>query len=287
MQLPGAPAITQKFELRAEKALIRPGKANSGHLASRTSCLQSLGQNPSLQGTTPGLGSPSTVMRATGLFRLAVVLLTLGATWYLTRSYFDSYLQSKNLRNVFDLSANDNPPTKPPVTKCGIEKVCPENYFAFRITSGAASVVGPSMCFEDKIIMSSVKNNIGRGLNIALLNGSTGEVIKTGFFDMYSGEVQPLLKFLEKIDPGTLLLLASFDDPASKLTEEARKIFTDMGSSFASKLKFRDNWIFVGGQGLAAKSPYEEHLTNDKETNKYDGWPEVLEMEGCIPRKLA
>ncbi|KAJ1110007.1 hypothetical protein NDU88_007362 [Pleurodeles waltl] len=226
-------------------------------------------------------------MRATGLLRLAVVLITLFTTWMLTRTYFETYLKSDQLKHVFDFAPKEIAATRAPAKKCGIEKQCPENYYAFRIISGAANVVGPSMCFEDKIIMSSVKNNIGRGLNIALLNGATGEVIKTGFFDMYSGDIKLLLKFLEDIQDGTLVLLATFDDPATKLNDEARKIFTDMGSSFSSKLKFRDNWIFVGGKGLKSKSPFEEHLKNEKETNKYDGWPEVLEMEGCIPRKLG
>ncbi|XP_078517636.1 protein FAM3D isoform X2 [Lissotriton helveticus] len=222
-----------------------------------------------------------------GLFRLAMVLITLIATWMLTRTYFQTYLKSDQLKRVFDVVPQAIVATKAPATKCGIDKQCPENYYAFRIISGAANVVGPSMCFEDKIIMSSVKNNIGRGLNIALLNGSTGEVVKTGFFDMYSGDIKLLLKFLENIEAGTLMLLATFDDPATKLNVEARKIFTDMGSSFASKLGFRDNWIFVGGKGLKSKSPFEEHLKNEKQSNKYDGWPEVLEMEGCIPRKMG
>ncbi|NXY92243.1 FAM3C protein, partial [Alcedo cyanopectus] len=61
-----------------------------------------------------------------------------------------------------------------PPNKCGIQKSCPQNYFAFKIISGAANVVGPSICFDGMILMSSVKNNIGRGLNIALVNGKLG-----------------------------------------------------------------------------------------------------------------
>ncbi|NXF90391.1 FAM3D protein, partial [Eubucco bourcierii] len=74
-----------------------------------------------------------------------------------------------------------------PRHKCGNQNSCSQNYFAFKITSGAANVVGPSICFNDRILMSSVKNNIGRGLNIALVNGSNGQLLKTDTFDMYSG----------------------------------------------------------------------------------------------------
>ncbi|NWX78592.1 FAM3D protein, partial [Alca torda] len=74
-----------------------------------------------------------------------------------------------------------------PRHKCGNKNNCPPNYFAFKIISGAANVVGPSICFDDRILMSSVKNNIGRGLNIALVNGTDGKLLKMGTFDMYSG----------------------------------------------------------------------------------------------------
>ncbi|NXW45157.1 FAM3D protein, partial [Nyctiprogne leucopyga] len=74
-----------------------------------------------------------------------------------------------------------------PQHKCRNKKSCPQNYFAFKIVSGAANVVGPSICFDDVVLLSSVKNNIGRGLNIALVNGTSGQPLKVDMFDMYSG----------------------------------------------------------------------------------------------------
>lgn len=41
--------------------------------------------------------------------------------------------------------------TQLPQHKCGNKKSCPENHFAFKITSGAANVVGPSICFDDMV----------------------------------------------------------------------------------------------------------------------------------------
>lgn len=41
------------------------------------------------------------------------------------------------------------------------------------------------MCFENHIIMSPVKNNVGRGLNITLVNGTMGLVPRHNSFDMY------------------------------------------------------------------------------------------------------
>ncbi|XP_071295314.1 protein FAM3D isoform X1 [Agelaius tricolor] len=175
---------------------------------------------------------------------------------------------------------------KLPRHKCGNQKSCPQNHFAFKIISGAANVVGPSICFEDLVLMSSVKNNIGRGLNIALVNGTTGKLLKTDAFDMYSGDVTKLQTFLQGIKHGTLVLLASYDDAATKMNAKVRAYFTELGSSHVGTLGFRDNWVFLGAKGLMNKSPFEKHIKNDKETNKYEGWPELLEMEGCAPRKM-
>uniref|UniRef100_A0A8C0G4K4 FAM3 metabolism regulating signaling molecule A n=1 Tax=Chelonoidis abingdonii TaxID=106734 RepID=A0A8C0G4K4_CHEAB len=71
--------------------------------------------------------------------------------------------------------------------KCGLPQPCPEQHLAFRLISGAANVIGPKICLEDKMLMSSVKNNVGRGLNIALVNGVNGELIDARFFDMWAG----------------------------------------------------------------------------------------------------
>uniref|UniRef100_A0A674JCT0 FAM3 metabolism regulating signaling molecule D n=1 Tax=Terrapene triunguis TaxID=2587831 RepID=A0A674JCT0_9SAUR len=174
----------------------------------------------------------------------------------------------------FTVSSSFPSETQPLQNKCGNHKSCPESTFAFKISSGAANVVGPSMCFENTIIMSGVKNNVGRGLNIALVNGEMSLLI---FFSL--PDIKLLLDFLKAIKSGTIVIVASYDDPATKLNDEARTLFTDLGSSHASKLAFRDNWTFVGAKGLKDKSPYEQHLKNEAAKNKYDGWPEVLEME--------
>lgn len=225
-------------------------------------------------------------MRWIGIIRILVILFTLLTTWYFAETIFAGKWRGNSLQNIFDKQTDDNPSQKKTHVKCGNEKECPENYYAFKVISGAANVVGPTICFEDKILMSSIKNNIGRGLNMALVNASTGKLQHTGHFDMYSGNIKDVKKFLENMVDGTLILMASYDDPATKLDEEARNLFSSYGSSYAKKVGFRDSWTFVGGKAIKHKSPFEQYIKNDKETNKYDGWPEVLEMEGCIPRKM-
>ncbi|XP_042259493.1 protein FAM3C [Thunnus albacares] len=225
------------------------------------------------------------MVRAGGILKLAALIFAFLLAVFLAFQLLEINMDFK-LSNVIGKSLpEDEGSTKPVRHKCGLSKACPVGHFAFKMTSGAASVVGPRICLEDKLLMSGVKNNVGRGINIALVNGRTGELNRTQFFDMWAGEVAPLIKFLNEIEDGTVVMMASFDDPSTKLNDEARKLIADLGSTAISNLGFRDNWIFVGGKGIKTKSPFEQHIKNSADTNKFEGWPEVLEMEGCVPQR--
>ncbi|XP_004738338.1 protein FAM3D isoform X2 [Mustela putorius furo] len=223
-------------------------------------------------------------MRRSGVLRLLALIFALVTTWIFLRSYSSLNMKTIRLPRWLDL---DSKKVEVVRTKCGLSKPCPDNFFAFKISSGAANVVGPTMCFENRVIMSPVKNNVGRGLNFALVNGTTGVVLTQKCFDMYSGDITLLVKFLKEIPEGTLVLVASYDDPGTKMNDETRKLLTNLGSSYAKKLGFRDSWVFLGARDLRDKSPFEQFLKNNPDTNKYEGWPELLELEGCVPRKVS
>ncbi|KAK6467186.1 protein FAM3A [Huso huso] len=225
-------------------------------------------------------------MRLAGPLRVIVILVTVWLTWILAGTMLGSDGGFVRLRQL--LNTPDEDPTAMPRShrfRCGLPMPCPEKHFAFRIVSGAANVIGPKICLDDKILMSSVKNNVGRGLNIALVNGVTGELLETRSFDMWAGDVNELLKFLRPIHEGTLVFVASYDDPATKMNTEARQIFSALGSTAIGDLGFRDSWVLVGAKGIDSKSPFEQRTKNNKNSNKYEGWPEALEMEGCIPQR--
>lgn len=170
--------------------------------------------------------------------------------------------------------------------KCSLSKNCPIDHFAFQIRSGAATVVGPKICFDGNIVMSGVMNNVGPGLNLVLVNGENGKIEKFDYFNMYSGETKAILDFLKTIKPGMIVLVASFDDAATKMTDEIRNIFAGLGSSSIKDVKFRDSWVFAGGAGTEQKSPFEKLAANNQKTNIYGNWPEVVEIAGCFPRKI-
>uniref|UniRef100_A0AAY4CGM7 FAM3 metabolism regulating signaling molecule D n=1 Tax=Denticeps clupeoides TaxID=299321 RepID=A0AAY4CGM7_9TELE len=159
--------------------------------------------------------------------------------------------------------------------KCCLPQKCPSGHFAFRIRSGAANIVGPKICFEDQIIMSGTKTNVGQGVNIVLLHGETDK--KMLCLHVLEGSTD-LLAFLKTIQPGNLLLVASFDDATEKLTGEIRDIFAELGSTFIKSLRYRDNWVFAGPAGIKHSRPFE------KNTNVFKTWPRVVEVGGCLPR---
>ncbi|XP_040323349.1 protein FAM3A isoform X4 [Herpailurus yagouaroundi] len=209
-------------------------------------------------------------MRLAGPLRIVALIVTVGLTWIVVSILLGGPGSGfPRIQQLF--SSPENSATAEPRArkyKCGLPQPCPEEHLAFRMVSGAANVIGPKICLEDKMLMSSVKDNVGRGLNIALVN-----------------DVNDLLKFIRPLHEGTLVFVASYDDPATKMNEETRKLFSDLGSKNVKDLAFRDSWVFVGAKGVQNKSPFEQHVKNSKHTNKYEGWPEALEMEGCIPKR--
>ncbi|KAM6151649.1 protein FAM3A [Rhynchocyon petersi] len=247
-------------------------------------------------------GGPSSAgqadMRLAGPLRIVALIVTVGLAWIIVSILLGGPGSSlPRIQQLFSSKwglflhhGSDNSATAEPRIKkykCGLPRPCPEEHLAFRMVSGAANVIGPKICLEDKMLMSSVQDNVGRGLNIALVNGVSGELIEARAFDMWAGDVNDLLKFIRPLHEGTLVFVASYDDPATKMNEETRKLFSELGSRNAKELAFRDSWVFVGAKGVQDKSPFEQHVKNSKHTNKYEGWPEALEMEGCVPRRSA
>ncbi|XP_021107982.1 protein FAM3A isoform X1 [Heterocephalus glaber] len=205
-------------------------------------------------------------MRLAGPLRIVVLVVAVGLTWIIVSILLggpgDGFPRIQHLfTSECGVPGPESSVTAEPRArkyKCGLPQPCPEEHLAFRMVSGAANVIGPKICLEDKMLMSSVKDNVGRGLNIALVNGVSGELIEARAFDMWAGDVNNLLKFIRPLHEGTLVFVASYDDPATKMNEETRKLFSELGSRNAKELAFRDSWVFVGAKGVQNKSPFEQ-----------------------------
>uniref|UniRef100_A0A673MSR1 FAM3 metabolism regulating signaling molecule D n=1 Tax=Sinocyclocheilus rhinocerous TaxID=307959 RepID=A0A673MSR1_9TELE len=115
--------------------------------------------------------------------------------------------------------------------------------------------------------MGGIRNNAGEGLNIVIAN-----------------DPQELLAYLKTLKPGNIVLVASYIDPTTKLTDEIRDIFSALGSTMVKSLKPRDSWVFAGAYGIKEARPFEKLIQNDMRNNAYEDWPEMGEVIGCFPR---
>ncbi|XP_074489517.1 protein FAM3C-like [Sebastes fasciatus] len=219
-------------------------------------------------------------------FILVLVPLVVFITFILQK--YSSPFNGDLLRALAERSEMPGPPTKAPskAGSCTIMKDCPEDYFSFFVQSGAANVLPPKICVQNKLVVGSVLNNAGLGINVVILNGKTGDVLKTAHFDMFGGDVKPFIELLKTIETGSVVLMASYDEPSTKLTKDARELIAQLGSTSVKSLGFRDNWVFVGGKGASVQSNFEKYMKNDNTKNKYDNWPEIIELHGCIPKYL-
>ncbi|XP_041639524.1 protein FAM3C [Cheilinus undulatus] len=166
--------------------------------------------------------------------------------------------------------------------KCSLPRACPPESYPFHIWSGAANVVGPKICFNGKIIMSHVLNNIGPGINLVEINEKSGAVERCDFLNMENGDKDQIFEYLKKIKPGSIVLAASYIDITPKMTDEMRQIFEEIGSTKIRSVNKRDMWVFAGKMGTKEKSLFERVIVNDPKTNLYGGWPSVAEVGGCI-----
>uniref|UniRef100_A0A8C2MEG0 FAM3 metabolism regulating signaling molecule A n=1 Tax=Cricetulus griseus TaxID=10029 RepID=A0A8C2MEG0_CRIGR len=119
-------------------------------------------------------------MRLAGPLRIVALIITMGLSWILVTILLGG--PGGGLPRIQQFFTSETRKYK-----CGLPQPCPEEHLAFRMVSGAANVIGPKICLEDKMLMSSVKDNVGRGLNIALVNGVSGELLEARAFDMWAG----------------------------------------------------------------------------------------------------
>ncbi|XP_027623676.1 protein FAM3A [Tupaia chinensis] len=258
--------LTQLFSVPSWN---RAGRTPHGTRLAEPSSSHRQSARPSNSTPAGGPNSAGKVdMRLAGALRIVALMVSVGLTWIvvsiLLRGPGSGFSRIHRLFTSPESSVTAEPRTRK--YKCGLPQPCPEEHLAFRMVSGAANVIGPKICLEDKMLMSSVKDNVGRGLNIALVNGVSGELIEARAFDMWAGDVNDLLKFIRPLHEGTLVFVASYDDPATKMNEETRKLFSELGSRNAKELAFRDSWVFVGAKGVQNKSPFEQVEANSRTT---------------------
>ncbi|XP_069801075.1 protein FAM3B [Dendropsophus ebraccatus] len=176
------------------------------------------------------------------------------------------------------------PPPKP--QKCAAWRTCSPSEAVYRIRSGGGNGIQPDICLEDETLLGGIKKDGKRGINIAVVNRETLKVISTQSFDMWEGDFSgAMIDFINKAPNGALLLIASYDDPFTKLTEDAKKTFESLGSKEVRNLKFRSQWVFLTIKGGTVPDNIErEKVIHSGSNNRYSGWPAEIQIDGCLPK---
>ncbi|XP_019601319.2 protein FAM3B isoform X1 [Rhinolophus sinicus] len=174
--------------------------------------------------------------------------------------------------------------------KCDHWTACPPNTYAYRLLSGGGRNKYAKICFEDKLLIGEKTGNVGRGINIAIVNYTTGKVIATQYFDMYGGDNSgPMTRFIEGAPAKSLLFMVTHDDGSSRLNAAAKKAIAALGSKEIRNMKFRSSWVFLAAKGFELPAGIQREKINhsDNSKNRYSGWPAEIQIEGCVPREAS
>ncbi|XP_004406644.1 PREDICTED: protein FAM3B [Odobenus rosmarus divergens] len=172
--------------------------------------------------------------------------------------------------------------------KCDHWTPCPLNTYAYRLLSGGGKDKYAKICFEDELLMGEKTRNVGRGINIAIVNYMTGKAIATRYFDMFEGDNSgPMTNFIHSAPPKSLLFMVTQDDGASRLKEDAKKVIEALGSKQIRNIRFRSSWVFLTAKGFELPADIQRENINhsDNARNRYSGWPAEVQIEGCIPKQ--
>ncbi|KFR08488.1 Protein FAM3B, partial [Opisthocomus hoazin] len=216
--------------------------------------------------------------------KLAGLLITPLAAWYL--GYFVAALISEetittSIANLQDIGKK--PVLRAPVPKrqkCDHWSPCLPGSYAYRILSGGGKEKLAKICFEDELLISEEKGNVGRGINIAIVNCNC--VIDS---TDHSGE---MMTFIKNAPERSLLLMVTHDDGSTRLKNDTKKLVEELGSKEIQNIKFRSSWAFIAAKGFKLPDTMQKEKINhsDKKKNRYGGWPAEIQIEGCIPRNL-
>ncbi|XP_009958217.1 PREDICTED: protein FAM3B, partial [Leptosomus discolor] len=227
------------------------------------------------------------------LVKLAGLLLTSLAAWYLGclfAALIPKQTTAASVTNLQDIGMK--PVLRAPVPerqKCDRWSPCAPGNYGYWILSGGGKGKLPEICFEDELLISKEKGNVGRGINIAIVSYKTGRVTSAKFFDMWEGDHSgEMTTFIKNTPEGSLLLMVTYDDGSTRLKNDTKKLVEELGSKEIWNMKFRSSWAFIAAKGFKLPDNIQKEKINhsDKKKNKYGGWPAEIRIEGCIPRNL-
>ncbi|CAJ0931048.1 unnamed protein product, partial [Mesorhabditis belari] len=165
---------------------------------------------------------------------------------------------------------------------CGRDQPCGSEEMPMHFYSGQNKDDTPKMCVAEKYVFSKDLNAGGRGLNVAVIDPKSRAVVRVGHFDTYEQESSGLERFLDLVEPGQIVAAVSFDEASTMLSEMAKRILYELGSSMIDRIKFRAAWYFVGQKGINAYTPFE-----DLNYPTGNNWATPIKTWICVPISLS
>lgn len=167
---------------------------------------------------------------------------------------------------------------------CGLDVPCSKDSFPVHIYTGTDHKDHPRLCVNGHYAFDKDLNGAGRGINVALIDSSTMAVLRAQRFDTYESDATQLEMFLEKyLQPNDIIIAFTFDEASTKLSNLARNILFELGSSSIQDLKFRSSWYLVSQKGITGFTPYEKISTSSDPSH----WANLLDERMCIPQKIT
>ncbi|VDM98454.1 unnamed protein product [Thelazia callipaeda] len=148
---------------------------------------------------------------------------------------------------------------------CGYSKNCSQvsDEIVMFFYSGIRNSGSPQICINGRFIIDRNLNSAGRGLNLVVIDPKTHQVVRTGNYDTY----------LQGMDCFNIDLLW--------LSDMAKHIFYELGSSLIYHLKFRASWYFIGQKGIGGYTPFE-----DLNLAPGNDWAKPVQVTVCVPSVL-
>lgn len=154
---------------------------------------------------------------------------------------------------------------------------CPYDQLSFYVKTGFENKEGPTICYQNNVIVSHKRGNVYRGLNVVVINDRTLEVVNTKSFDTYIYD-EDLKEFIKnEVKENDLVIIASYDESAVSLSEESRNWLKVLGSTEADRIKFRDSYMLIGQKGLQQGDAIE--YRNERGDRRYS---DTIEKTGCF-----
>jgi len=105
---------------------------------------------------------------------------------------------------------------------------------------------------------------VGRGINVAAMSGTTGELLFTHTFDTYADpdNSEALAEHINNLPDGTYVLCAIKDEGSASMTENGYLALESIGSTLCRNVGSRDSWAIIGIKGAGPGSVPEVHKSS-------------------------